>query len=512
MADLGVDVGSPDWWLARLIQRLGDRQNRYDRLEDYVKGRQPLPDGDRRYVNALQDLQKKAQTNYIALVIKAVTQRMRVKDFKFAGEVDKEAARFWRYNNMELQAPVGIYDAATYSESYALVSPPDEDDPNGIPIITIESPRCCIVENDPVRPLKRLAGLRLYQDDIIEKMVAVLYLPDATLVYFGPHPGEQFDYEITSRRIKHGGASAAGFDLQEIHDNPVGEVPLVCGPWQPESYLAECEDGAFEIQDRINHTMLARLIITKAQAYRQRMVAGAKIPQSGARKGKPPFDPGADMVWVIDDPQAKVYDLEQADITQLLEAIRDDVGDLAALTQTPVTYLTNRMVNVSGDTLHAAQHSHVAKVRRRMDAMGWYFESIMKLCFRYKNDQRANEIDAEVHWADPEVRTMAEMADLVSKFNEVIPLQLIMERVGFSADEIDRAVTQIKEERDEQQTRDLELAEKQAAIRAAGSRAPGGASKPSSGGGGSGGSSSVKPSRSKPARSNGSSSSSSSKK
>lgn len=486
MADLSVDVGSPDWWLARLIQRLGDRQDRYDLLEDYAKGRHPLPDGDRRYVNALRDLQQKAQTNYISLVIKAVTQRMRVKEFKFAGEVDKDAARIWKFNNMELQSAIGIHDAATFSESYTLVSPPD-DTSNGLPIITVESPRCCIVENDPVRPLRRLAGLRLYQDDIIQRMVAVLYLPDATLVYYGPHPGENFEYDQTSRRIKHSGASAAGFDLVEVHENDVGEVPLVCGPWQPESYLAECEDGAFPIQDRINHTMLARLIIAKAQAYRQRMVAGAKIPQSGARKGKPPFDPGADMVWVIDDPSAKVYDLDQADITQLLEAIRDDVGDLAALTQTPVTYLTNRMVNVSGDTLHAAQHSHVAKVRRRMDAMGWYFESIMKLCFRYTQSPKADEVDAEVHWADPEVRTMAEQADLVAKFKDVIPLQLIMERVGFSSDEIERAVTQIKQERDEQQQRDLEIAEKEAEIRAAGSRIPG---KPSSPSGSSSGSSS----------------------
>lgn len=67
---------------------------------------------------------------------------------------------------------------------------------------------------------------------------------------------------------------------------------------------------------------------------------------------------------------------------------------------------------------------------------------------------------------------MAEMADLVAKFNGIIPLELIMERVGFTADEIKRAILKMEEEKAAQQERDLELAERQAAIRAAGSRIP----------------------------------------
>lgn len=488
-----VEVGSPDWWLARLMQKLGQRQDRYEKLEKYARGDHPLPDGDRRYVRALRDLQDKAKTNYISLILRAVTQRMRVKEFKFAGEVDEDAARFWKSNSMELQSAIAINDAAKFGETYALVSPPDEDS-NGVPIITIEDPRCCIVEHDPAHPLRRLAGLRVYRDDLIERIVAVLYLPTVVAVYYGPHPGDpNFDYERSAERIRDHGIATAGFELAETYDNPIGRVLLVDGPWQPENHQAECEDGALNIQDRINHTMLARLVITKSQAYRQRMIAGARIPQSGPNKGKPPFDPGADMVWTIDDPQAKVFDLEQADIAQLLEAIRDDIGDLAALTQTPVTYLTNRMVNVSGDTLTAAQHSHVSKVRRRMDAMGWFFESVIKLCFLYENDEtRANEIDAEVKWSDPEVRTMGEMADLVGKLNGVIPLELIMEKLGFSSDEIQRAMEQMRIEKEEQQSRDLELAEKQATIRAAGSRVPG---KSPSGGSSSSGSS---PNQSRP--------------
>lgn len=489
MAYPAVEVGSPEWWLGRLMQRLSHRQRRFDKLENYVTGNHPLPDGDSRYVRALRDLQKKAKTNYVGLVHKAVIQRMRVKEFKFQGEVDEDATNFWRKNNMELQSAIAISDAAKFGVSYMLVTEPDEDSEDGVPVLTVENPRNCIVEHDPVRKLKRLAGLKIYVDDIIERVVAILYLPDSTHIYYGPHPGDRLEWDdlaLHANRIKQAGSAAAGYDTGETFPNELGEVQLVEGVWQPHNGMAECEDGGFEVQDRINHTILSRLIITKSQAYRQRMVTGARIPEKGPNQGKMPFDPGADMVWVIDDPQARVFDLEQADIKDLLEAIRDDIGDLAALTQTPVTYLTNRMVNVSGNAMAMAQHSHVAKVRTRMDSMGWYFENIIKLCFKHLDDSRASEVNAEVRWEDPEVRTMQEIAELAAKLNGIVPMELIMEWLGFDHDEIQRSVELIEEQREIEQQRNMDLAEKQAAIRAAGSRNPG--SSPS--GGGSSGSSS----------------------
>lgn len=449
-----ANVGTPEWWVDRLLRKLQNRLQRYGDLNDWAIGNHPLPEGDTRYVSALRDLQKKSKTNYVALALKGCTQRMRVRTFKFAGQVDEEATHIWKSNSMEMQSAMAIADAAKFSDTYALVSPPDPES-NGLPVITVEDPRQCVIESDPVRPSKSIAGLKIYLDDVFEVTVIVLYLPEATYVYHGPHPGEEFDLTRVQSRISKLGLSQAGYELVNQYENPIGVVPLVRGVWQPETELAECEDGGFEVQDRINHTMLARLVITKSQAYRQRIVTGVKIPQKGPNAGKPPFDPGADAVWISESPDTKVFDLDQADINQILESIRDDIGDFAALTQTPVTYLTNRMVNVSGDALQAAQHSHVAKVRRRMDAMGWYFEQIIKMCFRYLGSAKANEVDAEVQWKDPEVHTLAEIADLAAKFKDVVPPRLLLERLGFSPDEIEEAVVEI--ERKLQEDRDHEI-------------------------------------------------------
>ncbi len=462
-----LEIGTPDWWLHRLIERLMTRQNRYQKLYNYAAGHHPLPPGDQRYAKFLRELMVMSQTNYVGLAIRAVTERMRVKDFKFgdAENVDTDAREFWQSNHMDLQSSVAINDAATFGEPYGMVLPPDPNDPNRIPRITIEDPRQCITEPDPIRPMAALAGLKFYEDCLTGHVIALIILPDAVYTYEGPLATSiPEDSAQLCNNLSHG-PSAAGFELVSVEPNEIGEVFLVRGQWQPDHgpiSLAECENGALDVQDRINFVVLSRLAIAYNQAYRQRWMTGSKVNKTKKGDIAPQFDPGSDRVWAVEAADAKFGDFEQADIQQLLEATRDDVGDFAAITQTPVTYLTNRMVNVSGEALTSAQASLVSKTRLRMKAMGWFFERIIKLCFRYQGNAKADEIYAETLWADPEIRSLAEVADMVAKFAAAqLPPQLILDRAGFSSTEIEFAMKEmerIKQENmaQEQQKMDMQ--------------------------------------------------------
>lgn len=439
---LSLLADDPDgFYLHRLTQRLMHRQRAYQVREAYTVGDHPLPQQDPRYVNALMELQRKARTNYIALAQSAVADRMRVRTFKFKGEVDKDAMRFWKANNMAMNSQIAVFKAASLSDVYALVAPPKE--PGGVPIITIEDPRVCIIEPDPVNPLEAVVGLRFYEDSITETLVAILYYPDRTVVYQGPS-GRDFLSRETELNPENIIGHFGGFNKVSELPNPLGKVPLIRGPWRPQyglAGMAECEDGGWDIQDRINWVVLSRLVITKSQAYRQRWMTGAKIPKGKDGNAKAiPFEPGADMVWAVVDAEAKFGDFQQADIRQALEATRDDVGDFAAITQTPVTYLTNKMVNVSGSTLTVAQSSLISKTRTRMEIMGWFFEQIIKLCFLYQGDtERGLDDEAETLWQDPELRTMAEIGDMVAKFAGASPALLLIacERAGLTPEEVE---------------------------------------------------------------------------
>jgi hypothetical protein len=189
-------------------------------------------------------------------------------------------------------------------------------------------------------------------------------------------------------------------------------------------------------------------------------------PAKGSKKGAqaPAFDPGADMLWVTDNPDAKFGDFAQADIRQVLEAIRDDIADMAALSKTPVHYLMGKLANVSGDTLTQGESGFVSKIRMRQASCGWGLEKAMKIAFKYMDDnEKAEQVDAEVIWADPEVRTRAEISDAAVKEAQVLAeappyaLALVMKRMGFDPDEIAFAVAEREKFEAEQQAREDQM-------------------------------------------------------
>lgn len=461
------EPGTPWWWLQRLSQKLMDRYERFDVLERYALGDHPLPNTDYRYVKALKDLQAKARTNYCNLVISAVVERMKVKGFRFgpAGKADTEAKLIWDYNDMDYQSPINLSTAATFGLCYALVGPPDPSDPDGQPSICIEDPRMCVTERDPYRITRSLAGLKLWQDDTVGLVVAALYLPDGIYMFATKKYADQiFDSEAALTKQFSTTPSSAGFEFVEVLPNPLGEVPLVEGNWQPAfGDLGRAEhEGVLDIQDRINHTFLDRLVVAKSQAYRQRWATGLAPPgKKGAKR--PPFDPGADILWVTPDPQVKFGEFETADLTKIQNVIEADIGHLAAITKTPATYLMNRMVNVSGDTLTQDQSGLVMKTKTREESMGWFYERVMKLAFKYKNDERYKTVEASTLWSDPEIRTLAEKADALNKLVTAgVPLEIAMEELGYSPDQIEFAIQKKEQEEEAQRQReDAQAAQQQ---------------------------------------------------
>lgn len=454
MPEMDVSPGSPDWWLVRLIQRLMFRQARFDMLEAYVTGNHPVPEGDARYIKTLKEMQRRARTNYVGLITKTPVERMFIKGFRFgdtASEADAEARKVWNANNMDYQAPVAHMTASSLGVIYFMVSPPEAAGTmfsTGLPVITVEDPRTTITESDPLNPMRTRAGLRMYVDDVLGRVVCWLYLPNESHMYVGPavHELDGLDTPGLTKKLL-SSPNSGGLRHEMTVPNKLGVVPLVQGDWIPslnETGFAEAED-VLDIQDRINSQILERTIISKMQAYKQRYVTGVKVSQNKDGSKKAPFDPGADMLWVSDNPDAKFGQFEAVDFTQILEAIRDDVGDMAAITKTPAHYLMNRMANVSGDTLTQAEAGLVSKTKQRMIAMGWAWERVMRLAFAYMNNPKAFELDAEVIWGDPELHSRTEIADAFGK--EVaggLPMAIAAERMGLEPDQISFVVEEVK--------------------------------------------------------------------
>ncbi len=468
--------GSPRWWLYRLIDKLLGQQTRYDRLENYHIGQHPLPVVDPKHKVLLKSFMRMAQTNYVTLVNEAPVGRMTVKDFRFGaeGSPDEDAHTIWSVNDMDLQSKKVHTAASIFGDSYVLVGPIDPV--VGFPTMTVEDPRVAIVEPHPLYPTKSVAGLRMWEDIYLHKVVAVLYMPDKIYTYIGPSLERTRSEYLTDREMS-AALSHGGFDPVAEEDNPLGDVPLIHFEWRPDHNgmsLGESE-LVLGVQDRINQMVMDRLITAKDQAFAQRFGTGisqVEEKKPGKKNGpqvQAPFVLGSSNFWAVDSPDAKFGQMPAVDFKQMLEAVRDDIADIAAITQTPAHYLMNRFINVSGDTLTQAESGFVAKTKMRMQAMGWGWERAMRVAFRYMSDPKADEAEAAVIWADPQERKAVESADAASKWVAAgVEIGVVMEVLGpFSAEQIEFARVHAEEQQQKDQALLLEQTQASAAVKTA---------------------------------------------
>ncbi len=429
------EPNSPGWWFDRLLKRLADRRPHYDRLETYYEGTAVVPITASRSVRqSYQRLMALAGTNYAELVVEAVRERMSPSGFRTGADDnelgDGEAWRIWQANALDADSGLVHRDSLAMGMSYVIVGPPDDE--IGAPLITPEDPREVIAETDPRHRRKVRAALKVYADDVEGSDRAYLYLPGFVV--------------RASRRTAEGAPmDTNGWEWDgEAEATGVPAVPVVPFPNKPST--SNRPMGEFEphlsILDRIGYGILNRLEIAALQAFRQRAVKG-NLPTTDAAGSPVDYDdvfsaePGA--LWLLGD--AEIWESATTDLGPLRMAHKDDVQDLAAVTRTPLFYLTPESAQGSAEGASLAREGLVFKTTDRLVQAGENWEQVMALAFAYAADEaRASRRDMECLWASPERFSLSERYDAAAKAQAAgVPWRTVMADVlQFSPQQIDR--------------------------------------------------------------------------
>jgi hypothetical protein len=436
---VAIDVSrplSPGWWLARLARKLVDRQDHYSTLESYYDGSAAIPVPATKAIRqSYQRLMAMAGTNYAALVVEAVRERMQPLAFRTGAVQDEggDAAAWdiWQANQLDADSALVHRASLAMGAGYVIVGGVDAE--LGQPLITVEDPREVIVECDPALRRKVRAALKLFYDDLYGVHRAYLYLPGFVLQAMEPAWSTGFSGDVTMWDWQG--------DPQRLAAPVVPVVPFFN---QADLYGRPC--GEFEahtsVLDRINFTILNRLEVMTLQAFKQRAL---KVDTPNGPDGVPidfddifSMEPGA--LWVM----AQNWDIWESgtvDLGPIRQAIRDDVMDLAATTRTPLYYLTPDAANGSAEGASLAREGLVFKTADRIVQAGESWEQVMSLAFLFKGDaERAARKGMEIVWASPERFSLAEKFDAATKAQAAgVPWRHIMSTVlQFSPQEIDR--------------------------------------------------------------------------
>lgn len=439
--------GSPEWWLLRLGRKLADEAERFNLLESYWSGNPPLPHGNKRMREAYRRLQRIARTNFGALVAEAVLERLKIVGFRAGGkstdEADKEAWEWWQSNHMDADSSLVHRMAVTLSRAYVIVG--EDPDDKTKPLVTVEDPRQVIHESDPTNRRRVKAALKTYWDDIEERHVAVLYL-EKSIHYFKSTNSIRPDTE----RGRLWSVNSWNFDtnLGEAGsiENELGEVPVTPFINRPDMAgrgLGEYED-VLDILDRINTVVLDRLVVSAMQAYRQRWAKGVSLTDENGNQ-QDAFDPGADLLWLVEDSDAEFGEFASTDLSPIIKSIESDVAHLAAITRTPPHYILAGIVNASGDALSVAETGLTSKTDERKIEYGESWERVYRQVSKRFNLPPV-EWDAEVIWKDSQFRSLTERASAsVQLKNADVPWKTRMRLLDFTPAEIER----MEEERQE---------------------------------------------------------------
>ena len=185
------------------------------------------------------------------------------------------------------------------------------------------------------------------------------------------------------------------------------------------------------------------VIASEFSAYPQRWVTGVDIPTNpvtGERMAAQ-FLGGADRVWGVESDTAKFGNFAVSDLGIYVKAIEMLIQHVAAQTRTPPHYLLGAMGSFpSGESLKATETGLVAKVRRKMLSFGEGWEEAMRLAFAVEGDtSRAEMIDVETIWANPESRIVGETVDAAVKLQAIgVPRPALWEYIGASPQQIAR--------------------------------------------------------------------------
>lgn len=435
-----MDMTTPEtagWWLKRLGAKLDARQSSYHALHNYYRGDHPLPEGDQRVREFYRAFQRKARTNYCGLIANATGERIRYDGINVGtvpdqAEGNRLARLVWQASNMDAGANLVHSTALSLADSYVIVGPAPEG--KQFPLITAEDPRQVIIETDPLDRNTVRAGLKTWIDVASKTRHAVVFLPDSI---------HYFEAQGLTRSF----ASNAWEVERPAVVNPLGLVSIVRFVGRPIGFegegLAEFED-CLDIQDRINDTILNRMVITKMQAYRQRyMIGGSTVDENGEPAQ---FFPGADLVWAVEDENVKFGDFDQADLGPLLDAVKEDVAAIVVLSGLPPQYLAGGIVNVSADALAATDARQVDKCIDRMTYFGESWELVNRLAFGWMGKSELFGDDAEVQWQDPQRRSVAQLADAATKYQAAgVPWEARMRLLGFG----DADIPVLRQQRDQ---------------------------------------------------------------
>ena len=374
MFDKAAPKGSDEWLLRKLHASLDARADvqpgrvRYstrrgrsrldwlDTLWAYFEGDPPLLQLDRERAEDLREFIRMGRANYAHVTGSAMLDRLTLLGIRTNDDDDANGDDAFR-RILALSGP-WLRDALTFTFvlGVGIVMVGESDEPD-VPVITAEDPRLC-VHDGPAGPDSVTSALKTYIDDD------------------GVKTAHLFTGERGKERVAVATLGPNGWEWDEARSGPlkVQGIGLPLVPLVNPFGLGEFEPH-LDVLDRINNGIADRLWTSKIQAFRQRALESTDseaepIPEFDEQGQKVDvndlFRAAPDAMWDL-PPGRKIWESTPVDLQGILAAVRDDVKEFAAVSQTPLFMFTPDAASGSAEGASSMKETLELKCKDRID-------------------------------------------------------------------------------------------------------------------------------------------------
>jgi hypothetical protein len=459
-------AGTPEWWMQTLARRLLDRNRvlRLATLEAYRSGCPPLPYLAPSERKGFYSFHRVSRSNFARTIVNSRVERMRIRSIRTAAANDDSGDQVaWKYftrNGLDIAAADVHSDMETFSEGYVRVGL----DADGQPIALRRDPRFCITAQDPLNSQTTIAAFELVWDEYTGRDYAYLWLPGEQWVADRPRATRPPQYGlsgITTTAARRFGYwwPRLSFDAGSFTMRPdaatVSEGERDGRPYSQsyESQRVPVERfdnrdgvGVFEehldLLDRINHTIMQRVVIAAVQAYKQRALkqdqpaSGAavdRLPETNPETGEPIdwdeiFQPGPDALWKL-PPGVSIWESTETNLQPVLQAATDDIKHLSSVTATPLPLMSDD-TNASAEAAQLRREGLVFAVEDADAIAGRHWANVLSMMFEFADEadrfdgagkDRADVGQIVIDWYPAERFSLAEKAQADSQNKTLSP-------------------------------------------------------------------------------------------
>lgn len=423
------EPGTDEWFVNKLATELSKVRSVVRNLEKWMDGEPdiPNPDNDRPHWEKLQRI---ARVNVAELIVEARLHRMKLlgASTKLDNSPNGDDVVAQLFNELDLvrKFQEAFRYALAQRRGYIIVSGDS---------VRVSGPGETIVKKDGDG--NTIAALYMYRDEMNDRDVMILARPGYTRHMYktglSQLPGHGKVWMLVPDAWELQPPVPSG-----VEGVPVFEFSTVDGKSLLEKHLPTME--------RINHGVLQRLILIAMQAFRQRALKGLPlkdkegndIDYTGA------FESAPDSVWAL-PPNVDIWESGQADLSSVLNAVKDDLRYLAVESKTPLYMISPDDANGSAEGASTQRETLVFDVEALIGVVEAPVKAVLGAVLRQRGEaERADPAAFKLIWSAPRRSSLTERAQaaLTAK-NAGIPFRLVMEKFAeLAPDEVADALQQ----------------------------------------------------------------------